>query len=303
MAAISIVREKSVLIWEPGMGEGVYLECKFEIVQHEPNIPGKILMQDKPGWRCRTSLHWHSELEFVYMIHGCMEAKVNGQPYVIHDGEFYFCNHEDIHVNAAPDKVGVQKYLVLLLSYDYLKRYCADLDEYVLCVNENEEVRERIATILQQLVAYEQTASPYDSLLKNQMILQLYYVLLTQCLKPRKQVVMRNGNARYAKQVVGYIQEHYKEKVTMEVLAKEVGLSPQYLSKYFKTVTSMNLGQYLGRVRLENANLELLEEDKTVTEVAYENGFANVKSYINTCKQVYGMTPMEYKKRKQVNYK
>lgn len=274
------------------------LECKLELVERDPNIPGRILMQDKPGWRCRSSLHWHSELEFVYMIHGCMEAKVNGKEYTIHDGEFYFVDHEDIHINAAPDKMAVQKYLVVLLSYDELKRYREDLDQYVICVNTNEDVREEIAGLLMRLTEYEETAPPYSQILKNQVILQLYYIFLTKCLEPKEHFLGGVRDVRYAKQIISYVRLHFREKITMNMLADEVGLSPQYLSKYFKSVTKMNLGQYLGRVRVENANRELVSGDRTVTEVALDNGFPNVKSYINVCKRVYGMTPAEYKKKR-----
>lgn len=78
------------------------------------------------------------------MIHGCMEARVNGQEYRIHDGEFYFVDHEEIHINAAPDKTAVQKYLVVLLSYEELKKYCENLEQYVIHVNGNEKVRGEI---------------------------------------------------------------------------------------------------------------------------------------------------------------
>ena len=54
--------------------------------------------------------------------------------------------------------------------------------------------------------------------------------------------------------------------------------------------------QYLARVRAENANRELLSSDRTITEIALDNGFPNVKAYINKCKSIYGMTPVEYKK-------
>lgn len=272
------------------------MKYKFEIVRNDPNIPGRILMQDKPGWRCRTSLHWHSELELVYMIHGCMNAKINGKEYSIHDGEFYFCNHEDLHINSSPDKESVQQYLVVLLSYEELKRYEPDLDKYVFSVNGNDSVREEIACLMEKLVDYEQNQPPCSDILKNQIILQLYYIFLTRCLTPKPEVVSTAAKVRYAKEVIAYIREHYREKITIEMLADEICLSPQYLSKHFKNITHMTLSEYLSRYRLEQANKYLLNEYATVTEAALENGFPNVKAYITTCKKIYGITPAEYRK-------
>lgn len=272
------------------------MECKLEIVQHDSNIPGRILMQHKPGYRCKSSLHWHSELEFVYMIHGCMEANINGESFTIRDGEFYFVNHEDIHTNAAPDKVAVQKYLVVQLSYEYMKQYCKELDQFVIDVNGNAEIKEEVAAYLKQLAGYEEENATYSNIKMHQIILELYYLFLTKCMKPKDNYLELSGQIRYAQTIITYIKQHYRERLTSQMLADVVGLSPQYLSKYFKSVTRMNLMQYLARVRAENANRELLSSDRTITEIALDNGFPNVKAYINKCKSIYGMTPVEYKK-------
>ena len=115
-------------------------------------------------------------------------------------------------------------------------------------------------------------------------------------MKPKDNYLELSGQIRYAQTIITYIKQHYRERLTSQMLADVVGLSPQYLSKYFKSVTRMNLMQYLARVRAENANRELLSSDRTITEIALDNGFPNVKAYINKCKSIYGMTPVEYKK-------
>ena len=90
---------------------------------------------------------------------------------------------------------------------------------------------------------------------------------------------------------MAYINQHYTENLSLEVLAKEVGLSTQYLSKHFKSATDMGIVQYINLIRLEHANNDLLNGCVTVTEAALNNGFPSVKTYIETCKKVHGMTP------------
>jgi len=48
---------------------------------------------------------------------------------------------------------------------------------------------------------------------------------------------------------------------------------------------------------LENAVNDMLNYNTTVSTAAFENGFANVKSFITQCKKVYGCTPAQYKKK------
>ena len=54
------------------------MNYNYEIVKYNKNIPGRLLMQDKPGWRCNTTPHWHDEIEIVYMIDGEMNALIEG---------------------------------------------------------------------------------------------------------------------------------------------------------------------------------------------------------------------------------
>ncbi len=76
-----------------------------------------------------------------------------------------------------------------------------------------------------------------------------------------------------------------------------VNLSPSYFSKYFKNVTQVSFSEYLANLRLENAVNDMLNYNTTVSTAAFENGFANVKSFITQCKKVYGCTPAQYKKK------
>lgn len=134
----------------------------------------------------------------------------------------------------------------------------------------------------------------FSSIRKNQVILEIYYILLSQCMsKNICTVAKKTMDIGYAKWVMEYICQHYTEKLTLEQIAKEIGLSSQYLSKYFKKATDMGIIQYLNIIRLERANEELLNEFVTVTDAALNNGFSSVKAYITTCKKVFGMTPTQ----------
>lgn len=76
-----------------------------------------------------------------------------------------------------------------------------------------------------------------------------------------------------------------------------VGLSPTYLSKYFKSITETNLIQHLNLVRLEHALSDMLNKNENVTQAALDNGFASIKAFIETCKKVYSCTPTQFKKK------
>lgn len=270
----------------------------YEVVKYDGNLPGKVLMQDKPGWRCNTFLHWHKELEFVYMIDGVLDAKISGENTQIKSGEFYFCNSEEIHITSAPDKDKVIKYIVVLLSNEYMRPFCDQIDRIQFKIKE--ESRGKISDMLRQLVSIMESGDEYKLLKVNAVFMNIYHLLLTECAVEKKNLLPINmpDNFAYAKTIIEYIGCNYTENINLKDMADLVGLTSSYFSKYFKNITGTNFTQYLNSVRLEHALNEMLFKGQTVTKAAMNNGFPNVKSFIEICKKIYGCTPMEYKKQK-----
>lgn len=270
----------------------------YEVVKYDGSLPGKVLMQDKPGWRCNTFLHWHKELEFVYMIDGVLDAKISGENIQIKSGEFYFCNSEEIHITSAPNKDKVIKYIVVLLSNEYMRSFCDQIDRIQFKIKE--ESRGKISDMLRQLVSIMESGDEYKLLKVNAVFMNIYYLLLTECTVEKKNLLPINmpDNFAYAKTIIEYIGCNYTENINLKDMADLVGLTSSYFSKYFKNITGTNFTQYLNSVRLEHALNEMLFKGQTVTKAAMNNGFPNVKSFIEICKKIYGCTPMEYKKQK-----
>lgn len=270
----------------------------YEHVRYDKNIPGKILMQDKPGWRCNTMPHWHAELEFVYMIDGSLSVTRNGITQVIRSGEFYFCNTKTIHFTKTPDNISNHKYIVLLISHEFLLRFHK---ECMFHIPEG-EAYEKLKTQLKRLVDLSELELSEMNTLnldieKNKVILDICQILLSECIADETQMLPKTiATTGYAKTIMEYVCEHYNQPLTLPHLAEIVGLSPQYLSKNFKRATDMGVNEYINQIRLEYANENLINSDITITEAALNNGFPNVKTYVRLCKSVYGMTPSEYRK-------
>lgn len=269
----------------------------YELVKYDKNIPGRILMQHKPGWRCNTTPHWHPELEFVYMIEGSLHVCIEGTEQIIRSGEFYFCNTKVIHSTATPDSTADYKYIVLQLSHDFMLRFH---DECIFGI-QRESAYNKLKVQLQRLVTLSEQADVkyayhYADIEKNKVLLEICQILLEECIISDTQILREPDFTGYARQVMEYVCEHYDKKLSLQSLAKHVGLSPQYLSKYFRKTTNMCLTQYINLIRLEHANKCLSNVNINISEVAVSNGFTDVKTYVRACKNVYGLTPSAMRK-------
>lgn len=275
----------------------------FEVVKYERNLPAKILPQNKPGHRCNTTIHWHKELELVYMVKGNLEVNINGRTIKVSDGDLYFVNSEDIHVSTAPDQNQINEYLVVLLSYDYMKDYYTKLGSVMFNLNENSKAQEKIKEYMKNLLNIYKKKDEFYKLAAKSELMKIYKTLLEDCTVYKKNHIQKDigNNFSYAKKAIEYVGYNYKEEITLKDISAYVGLTPAYFSKYFKNITESTFIQFLNSIRLEHALNEIIYKDSTVTDAAFNNGFANVKSFINLCKRIYNCTPTEYKTKIQNN--
>lgn len=280
------------------MGVG-FMNYLYEVVKYNKNIPAMILMQNKPGWRCRTHLHWHKELELIYMIHGHLDICVNGREETLDDNELFFCNSEEIHITDVRDDNEINHYLVVMLSYEFMQQHFSNIDTVFFNVDSNEAAKFEIISSMKRIVELSENKNDiFADIPKHREILNIYYQLLKYCAVPKKNKFLINTpkNFSNAKTVIEYIGKHYSDEISLKDMAELAGLSPSYFSKYFKDITGVSFTKYLNYLRLEYALKDMLVRNMSVTDAAFENGFPNIKSFINTCKNVYGYTPAQYKK-------
>lgn len=92
------------------------------------------------------------------------------------------------------------------------------------------------------------------------------------------------------------IQENMSEDLEMEELARSVGLSRPHFFKLFKQYTGVTPNVYMNTLRSERAIDELLNSDKTVTDIAFDLGFSSQASFTRFFSSNVGIAPSEYRR-------
>lgn len=93
-----------------------------------------------------------------------------------------------------------------------------------------------------------------------------------------------------------YIHSHYNQAITMEKVALEVDLSPNYFSNLFREETGVNYLDYLTEYRLSKSKSLLKETDWTIEQISKEIGYQDMKYYSQLFKKYYDITPGKYRK-------
>jgi AraC-like DNA-binding protein len=98
------------------------------------------------------------------------------------------------------------------------------------------------------------------------------------------------------KLILKYIENHYMDKITIEDMANELGLSQSHFMKYFKKTMGTSFIDYLNEYRLTMASRLLISSDSSVLDIASEVGFENLSYFNRIFKRRFCQTPSAYRK-------
>ncbi|SDW17486.1 AraC family transcriptional regulator [Paenibacillus sp. CF384] len=97
--------------------------------------------------------------------------------------------------------------------------------------------------------------------------------------------------------VMKYMEQHYQDDITLDILSDKLNISASYLSTYFKTKTGMNFIDYINNYRIDMAKSLLKGADLRIQDVATQVGYQNINSFNRMFKKISGVTPSEFRKQ------
>lgn len=100
-----------------------------------------------------------------------------------------------------------------------------------------------------------------------------------------------------ADKVLDYIEENYKNKITMAELAAEFHYSERYINQRFQKALGTTVIEYLNRYRIQKALSFLKEGELPLSEIGWECGIGEYKYFNHVFKKYIGCSAKEYQKR------
>ncbi|MDD4583325.1 MAG: AraC family transcriptional regulator [Eubacteriales bacterium] len=255
------------------------------------------------------TFHWHDELELLLVAEGSLSLKVGYEELFLNEGDIMLINSDEIHSMKETSKknIVVCTYIDCNVIYEKYPDFYEVVaiwpySEAFTKLNQQKYTILRyitnIALALEEGATNEKITSLLDSLLRS--LIYCYRLDITDPDGAGFQVTDEKKDVIY--RTIKYLYSNYNHKVNLQDVSEQEYLSMFYLSHSFKDITGYSFRDWLNFVRVEKAEKMLLVTTASITEIAYQCGFSDVRYFNKHFTKWYKISPNKYRKLFQESY-
>ncbi|MCS2161557.1 AraC family transcriptional regulator [Scandinavium sp. H11S7] len=249
--------------------------------------------------------HWHQCLEIIYISNGYGLVIVDNQQYTAKPGRIFIFppfklhkiqiegnqkhpyNRTIIHLDQIQILNALTPFPRIHKIFNFISSDLSQAQAYDLSDN-----TEYIKAIFKN---FESVNNGTDYPLNEVIIL----IMQIMNIIPESTEKFIKNDSSISTRIMNWIGEHYSERLTLELISRELGYSPNYISKIFKNQTGGTIQEYIICSRIKHSCDLLQTTDLTISQVAETVGFRDVTYFITRFKKLMIHTPFQYKKNTQ----
>uniref|UniRef100_UPI004057BDCA AraC family transcriptional regulator n=1 Tax=Acetatifactor sp. TaxID=1872090 RepID=UPI004057BDCA len=248
-----------------------------------------------------VEVHHHDFYEVYFFLSGEVEYWVEGRIFHLLPGDLLLINPMELHRPIVTPNCSVYERIVLWIHKGYMEKFsdpeinltrCFDhtMPTHTNLLRPTTSQRSYIMSRMGELV-HESYSSEFGSkLCASGIFLQLMVEINRMALTSEKLPAEREEPPKLIAQVLSYINEHYKEDLSLEGLATQFFVSKYHLSHEFTAAVGVGVYRYIMLKRLLMAR-QLLTDGTSPGEVCASCGFHDYTNFYRAFKAEYGISP------------
>lgn len=258
----------------------------------------------------RVDLHWHEQMEIIYVKKGSGTVTVNMTALPVSAGCLVPILPGELHAIEGTPGVRME-YENIIFSLSILES-----------TDENDWCRTHVIRALENGTLtfprpilpgtdfHRQAAQALDSadhacmerisgyaLLVKSSLFQFLYALYSNRYPETGRPASQHEDS--LKKVILFVKEHFAEPITVEDAAAVTEYSPAHFMRFFRQETGQTFIRFLADYRLSYASYLLKESGDPVSAVAEKSGFFNLSYFIRIFRSHFGLSPGQYRRQFQ----
>ena len=226
----------------------------------------------------------------VYIVECCVEGYgsviINEKEFAVTPGDCYILFPGDTVIHTA-DSINPRKGYWCAIDGLDIGYILKEADISSVAPFAPKELFTELCSCVQKMVAEWGRGDAGESLRETACIYEFLGILMTN----KKTTVYDDRIER----AIGLMESKYHEQLSVDLIAREIGLERSYFSVLFKEKTTVSPHQYLTTLRIHKACDLIKKESCSITEAAIATGF-DPCNFARIFKRVVGKTPTEYYK-------
>ena len=301
--------EQRILSGDSELNKELYMAAGENRIDARKMLDDGKLIQVRPHTRfIHFPEHTHNYIELIYMCSGTTHHIINKEDVILQTGELLFLNQNAIQeIYPASETDLAVNFIILPEFFDYSLKMMEEeenlLRDFIVdCLKGKHEISGylhfKVADILpiQNLIENLVWTILYKQSNRrsiNQITMGLLFLQLMNHMD-KLQTDVGNINQKLVIQVLGYIEEHYRDGELSE-LAKGLHYNLFWMSKEIKKRTGKTYTELVQAKRLNQAAYLLKTTAISVSDVGIAIGYDNISYFHRIFQKKYGMTPRRYR--------
>ena len=233
----------------------------------------------------------HPMPELTYVDQGSLHSVADGQDLLLNQGDIMIYGPNQWHMQYADMDVAPR---YVTISFDLEGSGLAPL------LNRKFAAPRQVVTILRNMLLEQERMDEFSN---DMIISQLNLLLLSlmrEAQRPSREKLQTTNAIHSENEIIRraqqYIGSHIREKLSVPLVARQVDVSPSYLTALFHKHLQISPGEYIRRIKLQESKQMIRDNDLNFTEIAAALQYSTVHHFSRQFKEKFGITPTEYAK-------
>ena len=226
-----------------------------------------------------SPLHYHENPHISFLLEGGHIEKRNSTSFERLPGDMLFCNGGEPHQFIT--KKFPSKNINLELDYEFLAEYNISETNINEAVSKNPDAKFLMLKI-------------YKELLANDNFLEPSVQILVFGLVNNSAQLAAQKKPKWASLLFEILNDKWNEKLTLNEISNLTQVHPVTISKHFTKYFACTLGEYMRKLRISKSIGLIRNQNNSLTDVAFECGFADQSHFIRTFKETTGWLPKKF---------